>query len=217
MAIVTYATYVPDVTPFAPGCPALTVVDALRKAAISFFYKSLTYRKWVTAFDLTINTTTYAIDTKCPTETEVAQVMMLYCSGVGVTELTHEQFLARDPAWPTLTGTNAQFYTLLDNKDSINITPKPTATVTAAFTMQLAVCPTLVSTGVEQVHFEEWKESIIDGALARILSMPGNPWTDLKEADRRHQRASAGVVVAKSQVNKGNTVQDLTVQMRRWV
>ena len=217
MAIVTYNTYIPDVVVYVPGCPHLTIVDALRKTAASFFYDSLAYRKWVTPFDLTINTTTYTISTMCPTDTEVAQVLALYCNGVAVTELTHDQFFAYDPEWPSKTGANAQYFSILDGKDTINTIPIPSAIDTGAMTMQLAVCPTLTSTGVEQVHFEEWKDQIIDGALARLLAMPGHVWTDVKMATERHGRYASGKAKARIQAEKGNTRRDTVVQQRRWV
>lgn len=217
MAIVTYATYAPDVAIYAPGCPTTVIIDALRKSAMSFFYDSLAYRTWVTPFDLTSGTTTYDLAAKCPAETEVAQVMEVRCEGFPVTEVTHEQFIALDPEWPTVTGTHARWFTILNTKDNINIIPIPDATITAAMTMQLAVTPTMASTGVEQTFFEEWKDGIIDGALARLLRMPQTPWVDVKEAATRSKEASMAVNVARMQVNKGNTRADVTVQMRRWV
>lgn len=217
MAIIAYSAYIPDVVVYAPGCPGPTIIDALRKTAAAFFFSSGVYRTWVTPFDLTISTTTYAIDAKCPTGTEVVDIMELRCVGADVGVKSHEEFDALDPEWPSKTGTYAQYFTMLDSKNAFNIIPIPSATVVNAFTMQISVCPTLTSTGVEQVHFELWKDQIIDGALARILSIPKRPWTDMKEANERHGRYSAGKAAARIQANKGNTRRDLTVQMRRWV
>lgn len=216
MAIITYSTYIPDVVVYATGCPGPTIVDALRKTAIDFFHESSAYRVWVPAFDLTINTTTYTV-TGAPTETEVCQIMALFCSGMPVQELTHEQFLARDPEWPSLTGTQAQYYTALDSIDTFNIIPEPTATVAGAFTMQIAVHPTLTSTGVEANWFTPWRDEIVDGALSRLLRIKDRAWTDMKEADKREASYLAGRTKARIQANKGNIRRDVTVQMRRWV
>lgn len=215
MAIITYATYVPDAMPYAYGCPAPVMIDALRNSAISFFFRSQAYRVWVTAFDLTINITTYSPTP--PTQTEVTAINALYCSGVPVDEKTHEEFFALDTQWPSKTGTTAQYFTSLNDPTAFNIIPIPQATVTGAFTAQIAVIPTLTSTGVEQVFFEQWKTGIIDGALARVLRMPGREWTNLAESEKRHQWYESARDVATAQTNKGNQRRDLHVQMRRWV
>lgn len=215
MAAALYSTCVPDVKAYAVGAPDATIVDALRKTAIAFFWSSLAYRKWLPAFDLTLSTTTYT--PTLPSQTEIAQVTALYCQGLPVDEKTHEQFLALDPKWPSLTGTQAQYFTVLDDKSTFNIIPIPQATVVGAFTMQVALCPTLTSTGVEQAWLEEWRDGIIDGALARLLTLPERSWTNLKEADKRHERYHAQKAAARAQGNKGNVRADLTVQMRRWV
>lgn len=215
MAIALYDTCIPDVKAFATGAPDPTIIDSLRKTTIAFFWSSLTQRKWLTPFDLTIGTTTYT--PVLPAQTEIAQIMALYCQGLPVDEKTHEQFLALDPSWPSLVGTQAQYFTVLDTKTTFNIIPIPSATVVGAFTMQVALCPTLTSTGVEQAWLEEWRDGIIDGAISRLLAMPDRTWTNLKEADRRHERYSATKTAARAQANKGNTRSDVTVQMRRWV
>jgi hypothetical protein len=215
MAIVTYATYAPEVQPYAPGCPQPVILNAFQRTANTFFMESLAYRSWVAAFDLTINVTTYTLTV--PAETEVAMIKVLKCQGVDVNETTHEQFFALDPEWPTKTGTNAQYYTVLDDPSTFNIIPKPEATVASAFTAQLALAPTLTASGVEQAHFEMWKDGLIDGVLARLLKMPNTPWTNDAEAAKRQSSFIASMAMARSVANKGNISRDLTVQMRRWV
>lgn len=215
MAIVTYQSYVPDALPYAYGCPAAVLVDAMRKSAINFFSKSLAYRVWVTAFNMTINITTYSPTP--PTQTEVVMVNALYCSGLPVQETTNEEFLALDPQWPLKTGTQAQYFTSLNDPTAFNIIPIPTATVVSAFNAQISVCPTLTSTGVEQVFFEQWKEGIINGALARVLRMPDRHWTNLAESKMRHEWYENARDVATAQANKGGVRRDLHVQMKRWV
>lgn len=216
MAIALYSAYIPDVVVYARGCPGPTIVDALRKSARQFFSESLAYRTWVAAFDLTINITTYTMP-GLPTETEVAFIMALNCQGLPVQEKTHEEFIALDPEWPSLTGTNPQHYTSLNNKDAFNIIPIPEATVTGAFNAQVAVYPTIASTGVEQKYFDENKEGIVDGALARLLRIKDQVWSDAKEADRRLISYQRALTLAKIQASKGNIRRETTVQMRRWV
>lgn len=217
MAIITYATYVPDVVVYATGCPTLTIVDALRKAAIDFFHESCAYRVWVTAFNLTINTSSYTITAGVPTETAVAQIMMLKCEGTDVQETSHEEFFAVDGEYPSLTGTHAQYYTVLGALPTFNIIPIPNATIVNAFNAQVAVEPTLTSTGVEQAYFEPWKDGIVDGALSQLMRMKDRAWSDTKEAGVRYQSYLVERAKARIQGNKGNIRRDVSVQMRRWV
>jgi hypothetical protein len=216
MAILTYATYVPDVVVYATGCPAPTIVDMMRKAAIDFYYESSVRRVWLTPFNLTISTYSYTLP-GLPAETEVAQIMTLKCQGIDVQETTHEQFFALDGEWPSLTGTQAQYYTVLNALPTFDIIPTPEATIVNAFNAQVALVPTLTSTGVEQAYFEPWKEAIVDGALSRLLRIKDRPWTDLKEAAEREKMYLLERAKARAQANKGNIRRDLTVQIRRWV
>lgn len=216
MAIVTYGTYIPDVVAYATGCPGPTIVVALRKTAIDFFHESLAYRSWLTAFNLTISTTSYTLGT-LPAETEVAQIMELKCEGLPVQPLTHEQFFAVDPEWPSLAGTQAQYYTTLGALPDFNIIPIPSATVTNAFNAHVALRPTLASTGVEATYFEQWKDGIVDGALSRLLRMKDRSWSDPKEAVEREKSYLIERAKARIQANKGNIRRDVHIQMRRWV
>lgn len=216
MAAVAYSTYFPQVIPFVPGCPIPTILDAFQRTAYAFFLKSYSYRLWLPTFDLTVATTTYTLG-GLPTGTEVAQIMELKCNGIDVKPLSHEQFFAYDPEWPSLTGTNAQYYTSLNDVSTFNIIPSPTATDTGAFFAQVALTPTLVATGVEQSHLEQWKDGLIDGVLSRLMEMPGKTWTNVKEAVTRHERYHGQAIAARIQANKGNIRRDLHVQMRRWV
>jgi hypothetical protein len=216
MAIVTYDTYVPELQPYVPGCPRPTIINALQRTGWAFFTGSLAYRLWVPAFDLTISTTSYVIP-GLPTETEVTQITTMYSQGVPVNEVTHEQFFALDPEWPSKTGTNPQWFTALTDISTFNIIPIPEATVADAFNLQVALAPTLTATGVEQAFFEQWKDGLIDGALSRLMEMPGKTWTDVKGAATRQARYIAEMAQARAQANKGHIRRDLTVQMRRWV
>jgi hypothetical protein len=215
--ILAYTTYVPDVLIYAPGAPQLTIVDALRKSARQFFYESLAFRAWLDPFDLTINVSTYDLDADLPVETDLAQIMLVNCDNLTIDEATHDEFLRLDPKWPTLTGTNPSYYTALNHKGHFSITPVPTATITNAFNVQVAVYPSLASTGIEQGYFEEFKDGIIDGALSRLLAMPDRPWTDVKMAVVRLTDFQRQVLFAKIQASKGNVRRDVMVQMRRWV
>lgn len=217
MATKTYASIVPDVLIYANGCPAPTITDVVAKTANDFFYQTLAYRVWTSTFDLTISTTNYDLNARCPADTEVAQVLALKCQGLPVNEVTHEEFFMLDPKWPSLTGSNAQYYTIVDNKDSFNIIPSPEATVSGAFNLLLAVTPTLTATQMEETPFLEWKDAIVAGALARLLAMPERPWSDPKRAVEAQRLYVSEIVAAKAQANKGNVRRDLNVQMRRWV
>lgn len=216
MALVTYATYIPEIRPFVPGCPDPTILNALQRTANIFFWKTQSYRIWLPVFDLTISTTTYTLG-GLPAQTETAQIMQLFCSGVAVDEKAHSEFLALDPQWPTKTGTQAQYYTVLNDTSTFNIIPIPSATVTGAFNAQVALSPTLTATGLEQAHFESWKDGLIDGALSRLMEMPNQVWSNAKDAVERHTRYNSQAMQAKAQANMGNVRRDLNVQMRPWV
>lgn len=216
MAIVAYTTYIPEAQPYVPGCPQPTILNAFQRTAHDFFHDSLAYRVWLAQFDLTINISTYTL-AGLPTDTEVAHITAMYCQGIPVNPTTHEEFFALDPEWPTKTGSTARHYTALTDVSAFNITPVPEATVATAFNIQVAVTPTLTASGVEETFFEQWKDGIIDGVLARLMEMPGKTWTDPKGALARQTRYIAQLAAARGQANKGNTRRDVRVQMRRWV
>lgn len=216
MAAQTYTTYLPNVQVYARGCPPLVIADALSKAARDFFNKSLAYRKWLAAFDLTAATSTYTIP-GLPTGTEVARLLVLHCNGLPVYDYTHDQFLARDRTWPSQTGYQPMRVTVLDENDTFNIQPVPTDTITGAFNAQVALRPTLAATGLEQGYLEEWHDAMIDGALSIVLRIKGEAWSDDKEADKREASFQRSIIEAKIKAEKGNGTADVMVQMRRWV
>lgn len=215
MAAQAYSVYVPDVQVFTPGAAPTIIVDAMKRAARDFFTRSLCYRAWLTPFDLTASTTTYTVP-GLPADTAVARIHELFCNGLVVHEKAHDEFFALDPEWPSLEGEQPLHFTSFA-EGAFSIIPEPQSTYAGAFNAFVSLKPTIAATGVEQAYIETWRDPIVDGAIAYLLSMRNQTWTEPNEAKMRKASFERGIWEAKAKAEKGNNTRNTNVQLRRWV
>jgi hypothetical protein len=77
--------------------------------------------------------------------------------------------------------------------------------------------PTLDSTGLEDSLYRDYWQAIRAGALARLQEIPGQTWTNDKQAVTNGAKFDAGVGKAKIDANRGRTRAELTIELPRYV
>lgn len=210
-----YSTFVKDVAPYVTNCPTPVITNALQHAGNEFFRRSLAYRVWLDAFDMTASQHEYVL-TGFPTGTQLSHTLYVSCDGTALDAVTHEELNAYDSQYPTTTSTRPAYYAFI-KEPRLLVSPVPTETVASAFRVFVAVEPTLDATGVEAAFMDEYKDYLIGGALARILMIPDRHWTDPSAASVYRGKFVAGIEYARAKVNKGKTNRDMRVRMRSWV
>jgi len=170
------------VLPDLPGAPAAAVDIALRQAAISFCEKSLAWRYAHPKIAVTSGTASYAF---------------VPLSGAAVHAITYAEFDGDEiecnagelniasavDDWRNATGTPEY---IVGGTTSLQLVPAPDAGGT--LTLKVALKPSPSATGIDDDIFNEYREAIVHGALARMMLSPKKPYSSPQLAQYHAQQ-----------------------------
>lgn len=88
------------------------------------------------------------------------------------------------------------FWGILPDQEHLFITPIPTIMYADGIRFTTVIYPGQNAVEVPDLLYEEYSEDIAAGAAARILSIPGKPWTDLDAAKFRQSQFNRAINVA---------------------
>jgi len=110
-------------------------------------------------------------------------------------------------------GTPVRFTTnRLDNVFSIRLHPTPDAAVSVV--INAALRPTIAAENLPDDLFDIWDGAIIEGALSKIYSIPGQAFTDYAHAGAMAASASRKAAAARTESYYGRMRGNLSVRKR---
>jgi hypothetical protein len=183
------------VMPDLPGCPFAAVNSALRQSTIVFCEQSLAWKEEHPPVAVLPATAEYAFIP--PTGAAVHAVTYAQFNGKEISPHMGEPHFATR-AWRNQTGT-PQY--VLGGATSLRLVPEPDTAGT--LTMVVALKPSASAAGIHEVLFNEYREAIVHGALARLMLSPRKPYTNTQLAQYHQQQfaietAMAGTRAARS-------------------
>jgi hypothetical protein len=89
------------------------------------------------------------------------------------------------------------------NARTFSIYPVPKTTERLAITLRVALKPTRTATQVDDLIFEEYAETIGNGAVARLCLSPKKPYTNPQIAAAKQALYTQGLNVARQRANRG--------------
>ena len=161
--------FLPLILPRATGCPEPIAFDAIRQAAIEFCERTRIWR------DTDQFMADEFGDIFAPAQSVVYQIEDARFDGrrlipIGVQDLNG---MYPDCDWTTKTGEQPQYVTQL-HPDTIKVVPSMSGMVT----LTLLLKPTNNAQELPDFIFDQYARTIADGALAEILMIPGQPYTN---------------------------------------
>jgi hypothetical protein len=199
----------PDLMPYCPGVPYSQAVRALRDATIKLCARSLIHIYFDPGSSPAANTTQFTVTP--PSNTALVRVMELFVDKRRVDPVPPQQLSRYFPNdWPLAdAGYPRGWYQ--DGATTVRVVPKTDATY--AFSALIALRPSDAATVIDDFLFQDWATEIVNGALASLLAIPRQPWTDPKEASRYEKMATAGINNAIIEANRGRANALLGVQL----
>jgi hypothetical protein len=185
-----YDLVVPDL----PGCPLAVADNALRQFAIAFCEQSLAWRFEHPDIPVAVGTAEYLL---APPEGAVAHV-------ITYAALDGEEIEPVDPASLPIRDRGRRAGKpryMLSGPASVTLMSDLYAAGT--LTLLVVLKPSATSMGIDNNLFDEYREAIVHGALARLMLSPGKPYTNPQFAAYHQQQfavkaAAAGVRAARS-------------------
>lgn len=200
----TYDTYLPEVLPYAPNCPELVAINAIRNAVIEFCTDSGYWEHNCYAQPGVLNTPEYTPDV--PDNTKLVTVFDIWYGGRPLYPRAENELRRMYGAgdWRTATGYPRWF--LSDNPDNVIVVPMPDANSAAYdLTIKCCVAPLRASTGALDSIYERYAEVIAMGALARLKATPDQPYSDANGALFLERRFRAKVMEVRAYVERNKT------------
>lgn len=167
-----------DVAIDVPGCPDPTIELAVRRIVIDFLERTHWLARTAAPIDIAAGAAarTFGTPLISVSSERVLRIQAAWISDRDTDILSPDEVAETMPDWKTRTGT--PLYIVQERPDEYWVVPAPTATMTGALRLKIAVAPTETATGCEDVVRAHWRDAIASGAKARLLAMPGKPWSN---------------------------------------
>lgn len=203
------------VRPVVQGCPIVVVDNAIASACIEFCEKTMVWQRGRNCGDIVEGEQryTYVDDDK--------QANIIQPLAVAITDANsnYKYTLARtnredldyggvewrfqEKEYPT------GFF--VEKPNYVILTAKPTKYIPNGLHMHVALKPKRDAEIIPDFIFEDWAETISDGALARLNAMSGSVWSKPEMVGYYTRRFRAGISRAKSKVMKSYVTQSKTM------
>lgn len=212
------ADFLPFVLPAVPGCSDPMAEQAVLSACIEFAGRSLAVQENTIA-SVVVGVTEYDVDESAMQQ--LAKVLAVYYYDQPLKKRSREMvtsgFAARGediPGYTAASGTPTEWFCRNVADAVVSVHPPASASAEDALTVVSAYVPTRSATRVADVLYTDYAEDIAAGAIARLLIVPGQPFTNPalypmyqgKFSSATHQAANlvrVGIGAASSRVNPG--------------
>lgn len=209
----TFAAMVPEVSPFLPGCPSLTIELTMRKMAIELCTWAKVWRAEMTPITLVPGTSAY---TPAPTVAYaryggfVAGSTLVAGNKRELKPMTYEIARARFPSWLENYSGTAPQWAITKTPGQVLLAPVPDT----AGTMSIygVLIPTLTATEWDDTMYAEFQRVLFHGTLAELMAMPGRNWSDQKMAILHRRDWVALRARARTRVDHDYTTQSISVE-----
>jgi hypothetical protein len=211
-----WSDFFESVIPYVLGCPSITAEVAIKNAVIEFCEKTLILQRDHDPVTVTANIVDY--DLEPPTGYLVTKIMKAWYENIPLV-----------PAAPDEIGSVSAYNQLANNADgpgqprwifqkderTFSLLPVPQETSANAVTMRVALKPSRSSTGVEDVVWEDYMETIGAGARSKLLMIPGTIYFNPNMGGINRLQFDQGINVARQRANRGHTRSNLSVRLRK--
>lgn len=195
--------------PDLPGAETSLVDFALRQAAIAFCEKTMAWRYDHPNVTITSGTAFYSFT--APTDATIHAVTYAKFGDTEIDCKSGESILAAKISdWRDATGT-PQF--ILGGATSFQLIPEPDADGT--LTMKVALKPSVTAATLDTNIFNEYREAIVHGALARLMYSPKKPYTNPALAQYHGQQFEIMAGQAGMRQDRNYTRSPLQTSIRR--
>ena len=194
MANIKYSDLLKEVLPHLTADPSDPFTEnAIKRAVIEFCAESWVWKHLPDPIDVTASE--ISCDIEMPPGAEVSMVMDAALSGTPLEPKSIEWLNREVPRWRT-EGGKPLYYTQID-PEQIILAPMPSESITGGLALTLALQPAQTANSFPKWIFSKYPYAITDGALAKLMLIPGKPWTDIANGSDRRARFDSAIANAR--------------------
>jgi hypothetical protein len=179
MALAKYESLLPEVAVHAPNCPEPALISAIRNACIEFCNATQILTQDMDAISVVSNEAVYDIDAGAGVDV-VKVLQPLYFKGKKLESFSTLGVQAWTD-WQAHTAPEPTAFTCF-KPNEITLYPKPTADADLALTGRIVLAPSRASISADAGMLSDYRVELAAGALAHILAIPDQPYTNLQLA-----------------------------------
>lgn len=188
------------VMPEVPGIGTDLALMYIRLAAIDFCDKSLVHTVMLDDITLVAGQTTY--DIAVPDQTDLAMVVNAWVGTRTITPKQIDELNQNSIDWQSESGRPESFTQTTQTSISLYKTPDAN-NIADALRLRAALRPDIGADGLEDWVANKYVTTIAAGAMARLMSMPKKPWTDLQSAGLKNAMYMQGLNEARIDAKRG--------------
>jgi hypothetical protein len=211
MANAAFSDFLPEISHLIAGCPEPTAINAVRNATIEFCTRTNVWQETQDAVTLTATDFPYTLEAL--TGATVVTVLDVSVEGRSIDPTTIDALDKNSYNWRANTGPMPEGY-YQPNPDEVVLYPALSEAKSVVFRVSYA--PTRAATGVVDHIYQIHLEAIAAGALARLMAIPMQPWSNPKMALYYSSVFNTAKNSAAMDVNKSFTRAPVMIQMRRF-
>lgn len=195
MANIKYSELIDEVLPALAADPSDPVTEnAIKRAVIEFCSSSWIWKYLPDPMDVVAGEAYY--DLEPLSGTDITTMMDVLHNNVPITPKTTTQLDNEIPGWRT-TKLTPKYYTQVDTEQLI-LAPVPADNVASGLTMTLVLQPSQTATGFPKWIFNQYIYALADGAISKLMLMPGKPWSDAATGLDRRARFENAIANARN-------------------
>ncbi len=198
---ISYEALLPDILPMVPGCPDTLIKNNIRAAVIELCERASVYQAELDPLTTVGNIFEY--DLEAPSGTAVQRILWITHAGKDLEPLTSTLLEQRIPKWRE--GNGVPEYYVQQGTALVWLAPIPTATSVSSTIVRAVLKPTHTSTACDDGVMNDYRDTIINGALFRLLRIPNKEWTDLQGAGVYGSLFNEGTVNAERKARGADT------------
>ena len=198
---ISYEALLPDILPMVPGCPDSLIKNNIMSAVIELCERASVYQAELDP--LTTVGNIYEYDLEAPSGTAVQKILWITHEGKDLEPLTSTPLEQRIPKWRE--GNGVPEYYVQQGSALVWLAPIPTATGVSSTIVRAVLKPTHTSSACDDGVMNDYRDTIINGALFRLLRIPNKEWTDLQGASVYGSLFNEGTMIAERKARGADT------------
>ena len=198
---ISYEALLPDILPMVYGCSDTLIQNSIRSAVIELCEKAGVYQKELDPITGVANI--YEYDLEAPSGTSVHKILWITHDNKELEPITTTLLEHRLSNWRENTG--APKYYVQQTAATFFIVPIPSSTTPGSTIVRAVLRPTHTSTACDNDVMNDYRDTIVNGALYRLLRIPSKDWTDPMGASVYGTLFNEGVISAERRARNADT------------
>lgn len=204
--------FLPYILPSAIACPDFSARSAIIEAAIDFCTNS---SAWTETLDLIyISGGTHSYELDVPKDSRAVLIKNVWAEDRELVAKPMSEIACRLPNWQTAQGDSMYFNQ--QNWEELRVYPTPNNPAAATLTVRASLAPTRSAKTLPQFLVDRHFQTIVSGALARLLVVPSQQWSNPQLSAYYKAEFSQACGIAKAEIFHDRVPGSMRVAPRRF-